>query len=69
MKITDKINFRQPKYMLPAIIYVPLLFFGYFICRIFETETVDVNNKMQTTEYFNDKLPDENFKGDGIGDK
>ena len=69
MKIIDKINFRQPKYMLPAIIYVPLLFFGYFICRFFETETVDVNNKMQTTEYFNDKLPDANFKGDGIGDK
>ena len=69
MKITDKINFRLPKYMLPAIIYVPLLFFGYFICRFFETETVDVNNKMQTTEYFNDKLPDANFKGDGIGDK
>ena len=69
MKITDKINFRLPKYMLPAIIYVPLLFFGYFICRFFETETVDVNNKMQTTEYFNDKLPDANYKGDGIGDK
>lgn len=24
---------------------------------------------MQTTEYFNDKLPDANYKGDGIGDK
>ena len=69
MKITDKINFRQPKYMLPAIIYVPLLFFGYFVCRFFDTETIDVDNKMETTEYFNDKLPDANYKGDGIGDK
>lgn len=24
---------------------------------------------MQTTEYYNDKLPDANLKGDGIGDK
>ena len=24
MKITDKINFKQPKYMLPAILYIPL---------------------------------------------
>ena len=23
MKITDKINWKQPKYMLPAIIYSP----------------------------------------------
>lgn len=69
MGIKDKINFRQPKYMLPAIIYFPLLFFGYFVCRLFYTEKADVNNKMQTTEYYNDKLPDANLKGDGIGDK
>ena len=25
MKILEKINFRQPKYMLPAILYFPLL--------------------------------------------
>ncbi len=69
MGIKDKINYRQPKYMLPAIIYLPLLFFGYFICRLFYTEKADINNKMQTTEYYNDKLPDANLKGDGIGDK
>lgn len=69
MGIKDKINFRQPKYMLPAIIYLPLMFFGYFFCRFFNTEKADVNNKMQTTEYYNDKLPDANLKGDGIGNK
>lgn len=69
MSIIDKINFRQPKYMLPAIIYLPLLFFGYFFFRFFDTEKVEVNHKMQTTEYYNDKLPDANLKGDGIGDK
>lgn len=25
MKLFEKINFRQPKYMLPAILYIPLL--------------------------------------------
>ena len=69
MGITDKINFRQPKYMLPAIIYLPLLLFGYFFFRFFDTEKAEVNNKMETTEYYNDKLPDANLKGDGIGDK
>ncbi len=69
MSITDKINFRQPKYMLPAIIYFPLLFFGFFFCRFFDTEKAEVNNKMETTEYYNAKLPDANLKGDGIGDK
>ena len=69
MGIKDKINYRQPKYMLPAIIYFPLLFFGYFFFRFFNTEKAEVNNKMQTTEYYNDKLPDANLKGDGIGDK
>ena len=69
MDIKDNINYRQPKYMLPAIIYFPLLFFGYFFFRFFNTEKAEVNNKMQTTEYYNDKLPDANLKGDGIGDK
>lgn len=69
MNITDKINFRQPKYMLPTIIYVPILFFAFFFFRFFETEKAEVGDKMETTEYFNDKLPDANLKGDGIGDK
>jgi hypothetical protein len=69
MRITDKINFRQPKYMLPAILYLPLLFFGYFFFRFFNIEKVEVDDKKQTTTYYNDKLPDANLKGDGIGDK
>lgn len=69
MKVTDKINFRQPKYMLPAILYVPILFFGYFFFRFFDTKTAETPSKLETTEYYNDKLPDANLKGDGIGDK
>ena len=38
MKLTERINFRQPKYMLPAIVYLPLLGASYFIfdldCRL-----------------------------------
>lgn len=70
MKLTEKINFRQPKYMIPLVIYIPLLFCGYFVIRLFNTEKADVDNsKLETTEYYNDKLPEAHIKGDGIGDK
>lgn len=70
MKPFDKINFRQPKYMLPAILYVPILFLGFFVIRLFGTEKADVDkSNLETTEFFNDKLPEANIKGDGIGDK
>lgn len=67
MDIFKKINFKQPKYMLPLIIYIPLLATGYFI---FDTEVADIGNKnLQTTEYLNPELPDARVKGDGIGSK
>lgn len=70
MKHLDQINFRQPKYMLPAILYVPILFLGFFVICLFGTEKADVDkSKLETTESFNDKLPDANIKGNGIGDK
>ena len=50
MKILEKINFRQPKYMLPAILYIPLLGASYFIFDLFHTETVEIQDKtLQTT--------------------
>lgn len=70
MKLSEKINFRQPKYMLPAILYIPILFLGFFVIRLFGTEKADIDKpNLETTEFFNDKLPDANIKGDGIGDK
>ncbi len=70
MKPLDRINFRQPKYMLPAILYIPILFLGFFVIRLFGTEKVEVDkSNLETTEFINDKLPDANIKGDGIGDK
>lgn len=70
MKITEKINFRQPKYMLPAILYFPLLGASYFIFDLFNAETAEVTDKtMQTTEYLNPELPGAKTRGDGIGGK
>ncbi len=70
MKITERINFRQPKYMLPAILYFPLLGASYFIFDLFNAEKAEVTDKtMQTTEYLNPELPGAKTKGDGIGGK
>ena len=65
-----KINWKQPKYMLPLIIYVPLLFVGYFVIDLFQTEKAEIpDSSMTTTEYLNPDLPDAKMKGDGIGNK
>ena len=65
-----KINWKQPKYMLPLIIYVPLLFVGYFVIDLFHTEKAEIpDTSMTTTEYLNPELPDAKMKGDGIGNK
>ena len=71
MDIIKRINFRQPKYMLPAILYVPLLVASYFIFDLFHTEKAEIPNKtLQTTEFLNPGLPDAQIKGgDGIGSK
>lgn len=70
MKIAEKINFQQPKYMLPAILYFPLLGASYFIFDLFNAEKAEVTDKsMQTTEYLNPELPGAKTKGDGIGGK
>ena len=70
MKITEKINFRQPKYMLPAILYFPLVGASYFIFDLFNTEKAEVQDKnMLITEYLNPELPGAKTKGDGIGSK
>ena len=69
--IFKRINFRQPKYMLPAVLYIPLLVASYFIFDLFHTETAEIPDKtLQTTEFLNPDLPDARLKGgDGIGSK
>ncbi len=71
MNIFNKINFRQPKYMLPAILYLPLLGTAYFFFDLFHTEKAEIKDgTLQTTEFLNPELPDATIKdGDGIGSK
>lgn len=57
-----KINFKQPKYMLPAILYLPLLGLGWLIIDIFHTEIKEKPSSLQTTEYLNSNLPGANVK-------
>lgn len=69
MDALKKINWKQPKYMIPLIIYFPLLFVGYFVIDLFHTEKAEILNNLTTTEYLNPELPDAQMKGDGIGNK
>lgn len=58
MDFLKRINLKQPKYVLPAILYPLLLFMGYIVIDIAHTkksETVDPN--MQTTDYINPNMP------------
>lgn len=64
-EILSKINFKQPKYMLPAIIYFPLLFTGYFLIDTFNTKKAEIEDpNMQSTEYLNPNLPQAKVKDD-----
>ena len=69
MDALKKINWKQPKYMIPLIIYLPLLFVGYFVIDLFHTEKAEIPDGLATTEYLNPDLPEAKMKGDGIGNK
>ncbi len=64
-----KINFKQPKYIIPTIAYVGLLLLGYLFIDLFSTEvSEDEDGSLQTTEYLNSELPTANVSKD-IGSK
>ena len=65
MMITDKINFKQPKYVLPAILYPLLLISGYMILDMFDTEPARTENALQTTEFLNPELPQARVDNNG----
>ena len=69
MMITERINFRQPKYVLPAILYPLLLVTGYLVMDIFDTEVAEAPSKLQTTDFLNPELPEAQMRDDGIGGK
>lgn len=68
--ILTKINWRQPRYVLPAILYPILLVTGYFFCDLFNVKLAEKEStKMQTTEYLNPDLPQAQLHDNEIGGK
>lgn len=67
--MAQKINFKQVKYIGPAILYFPLLGLGYLIIDIFHTDIAEkTDGELQTTEYINPNLPNANLRDD-LGSK
>ena len=60
-----KINFKQPKYIFPLVIFIPLIALAYFV-----TETFSGSNTARegvVTDSINMSLPD--ARNEGLGDK
>lgn len=70
MSLLQKINFRQPKYVLPAILYPLILGTGWLVIDMFKTEVKDTpDGNLQETEYLNPSLPQAQIRDDGIGNR
>ena len=67
-KDIKQINFKQPKYVIPAIVYVGVLFLGFMAMQIMNTDTSGKKDFGQTTDYLNSDLPSANTDS-LIGDK
>ena len=49
-----KINFKQPKYIIPTLIYIGALLIPYLFMEVFNVEIEDKKDaNLQTTEYLN----------------
>lgn len=69
MEWIRKIKWNQPKYVLPAILYIPILATLYFTIDMFHTDKAEIpDDTMQSTEYLNPTLPQAKVKND-IGGK
>lgn len=70
MSLLQKINFRQPKYVLPAILYPLILGTGWLVIDMFKTEVKDTPDaNLQETEYLNPTMPQAQIRDDGIGNR
>ena len=54
-----KINFKQPKYMIPLLVLLPLLFIGYQASNMLSFES-DTGDQVTQTESVNTDLPEIN---------
>lgn len=62
----NRINFRQPKYIFPAIIFVPLCFLIYFVMQMFGTDSEEERQEV-ATDRINATLPE--AQAEEAGDK
>ena len=63
------INFKQPKYIIPALVYLGGLIVGYFVIDMFYTDVSGPgNSKLKTTNYLSSELP-EAYTDSVLGDK
>ena len=60
------INFRMPKYIFPAFLYLPLLLVGYAITSMFSSP--EEAKGAQRNDYIQSDLPEANISAD-LGDK
>ena len=60
------INFRQPKYIFPAFLYLPLLLVGYAVTSMFADP--EESKTVQRSDYIQSDLPEANISAD-LGDK
>ena len=60
------INFRQPKYIFPAFLYLPLLLVGYAVTSMFAEP--EETKAAQRNDYIQSDLPEANISAD-LGDK
>lgn len=63
-----KINFKDRKYVFPAILYPIVLFIGYFVIDMVHTDVSDNDPRLKTTDYLNTDLPEANTDS-VLGDK
>src|SRR5574344_284655 len=68
MKLSN-VNWKAPKYALPAILYPLLLGCGYLVIDMFYTKPIEAPSSLESTEYLNPTLPKAQIKNDGIGGK
>ena len=69
MKYMKKINFKQPKYIIPTLVYIGALVIPYLFMGVFNVEIEDKKDAgLQSTEYLNAQLPSANVSKD-IGGK
>lgn len=57
----NKINFKKPKYVIPALVLVPLLFIAYQVAGVLEYE-VEEETVIQTEGEVNSSMPEANME-------